>query len=88
MKLPCYRSAAGAARDPVVRAHAGVVELVDTRGLGPRGASLGGSSPSARTIHVLANDLASDWPGDGPPMINELGAAALDPGEIRTRLTA
>ena len=28
---------------------AGVVELVDTRGLGPRGESCGGSSPFART---------------------------------------
>ena len=32
---------------------AGVAELVDARGLGPRGESRGGSSPFARTILPL-----------------------------------
>lgn len=60
-----------------MRARAGVVELVDTRGLGPRGASLGGSSPSARTIHDLADHLAARGPCGGLIQWRTVTAQAL-----------
>src|SRR5512132_1877173 len=44
-------------------AHAGVVKLVDTPALGAGGASLGGSSPSARTRSPSLKDLrrSCEW---------------------------
>ena len=36
-----------------MRPHAGVVKLVDTRGLGPRAAKRGGSSPLPGTIFLV-----------------------------------
>lgn len=46
----CYRHRLDRAAGGVIAPFAGVVELVDTLGLGPSGASHGGSSPFARTI--------------------------------------
>src|SRR5207244_2426598 len=44
--------------------HAGVAELVDAPGLGPGGESRGGSSPSARILHVgQRRDQRLDYPG-------------------------